>query len=432
METVAVVGGGLAGSEAAWQLASHGIRVHLFEMRPATSTPAHVTGELAEIVCSNSLGSDESGTGAALLKEELRALGSLLLQIADSVRVPAGKALAVDRALFGKKATEIITTHPLIEVHREEMKELPASPAIVATGPLTSDAMASQVQEFTGKQNLHFYDASSPIVLGESISLEKVFRASRYNRGNDYLNCPLNRDEYIAFREALLGGELASVRDFDKINFFEGCLPVEELAVRGEDTMRFGPLKPVGLVDPLTGRQPYAVVQLRQDDLAGEHFNIVGFQSRLTWGEQKRIFSMIPGLEHAEYVSHGKVHRNTYINAPACLGQMFESLKRPALFIAGTLAGVEGYTECIASGLLSARCLIARIENRPFDPPPSTTAIGALSRYLQQADWKHFQPANFSFGLLDSLVKQIRAKDARRQALVERARSDFAAWMPNP
>jgi methylenetetrahydrofolate--tRNA-(uracil-5-)-methyltransferase len=398
-------------------------------MRPTQTTPAHTTADLAEIVCSNSLGSDEVGTAPALLKEELRALGSELIRVADSVRVPAGKALAVDRAQFSRRVTEVVSAHPLIEIIRDEVTRIPEAPAILATGPLTSPALASQVQEFTGRQNLYFYDASSPIVLAESVDLTKAFRASRYGRGSDYLNCPLERDEYLALRDALHTGEKAAVHEFDKLIFFEGCLPIEELAARGEDTMRFGPLKPVGLVDPRSGRQPYAVIQLRQDDLAAEHYNMVGFQSRLKWGEQKRIFTMIPGLEQAEFVSFGKVHRNSYINSPAILGKSFETLKRPGLHIVGTLAGVEGYTECIASGLIAARQLAARLCDGDFELPPPTTALGALCRYLEQADWKHFHPVNFSFGLLEPIEKHIRNKEARRLALVERARAHFEQWM---
>jgi len=429
MQPIKVVGGGMAGSEAALQLASVGIPVCLYEMRPSTMTPAHSTGDFAEIVCSNSFGSDEAGTAPALLKEELRALGSFLLGIADSVRVPAGKALAVDRARFRQEVTRAIASEPRIEIVREELTEIPTPPAIIASGPLTSDPLATALEQLTGRNSLHFYDASAPIVFADSIDREAVFRASRYGRGDDYLNCALTRDQYLAFRDALLSGVRAAVHDFDRLPFFEGCLPIEELAARGEDTMRFGPLKPVGLVDPRTGLQPYAVAQLRQDDIAGEHYNMVGFQSRLAWGEQRRIFRTLPGLEQAEFVSLGKVHRNTYINAPACLTKYFESRLAPGLFVAGTLAGLEGYTECMASGLLAARFLAARCTSRALTAPPPVTATGALVRYLEQADWKNFQPFNFSFGLLDPLERPIRQKERRRQAFVGRAREAFAGWM---
>lgn len=428
MNTIAVVGAGLAGSEAAWQLAARGFQVRLYEMRPTVPTPAHSTSDFAEIVCSNSFGSDEAGTAAALLKEELRALGSLLLLVADEVRVPAGKALAVDRTLFSRAVTERVLGHPRIDVIREELESLPEPPAIIASGPLTSARLAESLQAFTGRQNLSFYDASSPIVLAETIDEGKVFRQSRYGRGNDYLNCAMDRAQYLAFREAMLAAEKATVHEFDKINYFEGCLPIEELAARGEDTMRFGPMKPVGLVDPATGRQPYAVVQLRQDDIAADHYNMVGFQSRMKWGEQKRVFRMLPGLENAEFARFGRVHRNTYINAPAILTAAFECQKQTGLFIAGTLAGVEGYTECIASGLVSALTLASHLGGSDFSLPPPATAIGALCRYISHADWKNFQPVNFSFGLLDPLEKHIRSREARRVALVERARASMAAW----
>lgn len=428
MNRVTVVGAGLAGSEAAWQLAAAGVHVRLFEMRPGIPTQAHHTGDFAEIVCSNSLGSDESGTAPALLKAELRALGSHLLKIADETRVPAGKALAVDRNLFRQRVTETLTAHPLIDVIREEIVEVPEPPAIIASGPLTSDRLAERLQALTGKANLYFHDASSPIVLAETIDQTRVFRASRYGRGNDYLNSPLDREQYRRFRDELLTAERAQVHELDKINYFEGCLPIEELAVRGEDTMRFGPMKPVGLVDPATGKQPYAVVQLRQDDLAAEHFNIVGFQSRLKWGEQKRVFGMLPGLEQAEFVRFGRVHRNTYLNAPAIITPGFEWRVRPGLFIAGTLIGVEGYTECVASGLIGARAMIARLSGREFQPPPPTTALGALTRYMAAADWRNFQPVNFSFGLLDPLQQHVRGRAARREALVHRSRLHFDEW----
>ncbi|MEW6365205.1 MAG: methylenetetrahydrofolate--tRNA-(uracil(54)-C(5))-methyltransferase (FADH(2)-oxidizing) TrmFO [Acidobacteriota bacterium] len=429
MARVTIVGAGLAGSEAAYQLASRQIPVRLCEMRPRTMTQAHTTADFAEIVCSNSLGSDEPGTAAALLKEEIRSLGSLLLRIADSVRIPAGKALAVDRRGFSLGVTEAVGSMDLVEIVNEEVTAVPDPPAIIASGPLTSDRLAAALQDLTGKQNLSFYDASSPIVLAESIDIARVFRASRYDRGSDYLNCPMNRDQYLPFREALLQGQKAEVHEFDKIPYFEGCLPIEELAARGEDTMRFGPMKPVGLIDPRTGERPYAVVQLRQDDLAADHYNLVGFQTRLKWGEQRRIFGMIPGLERAEFVRHGRVHRNTYINSPALLDPFFETRRKAALFIIGTLAGVEGYVECVASAVVAATRLAAALDGHNITPPPPTTALGALGRYISSADWKNYQPINFSFGLLDPLARQIRNRDGRRAALVERARQDLARWI---
>ena len=352
---VTIVGGGLAGCEAAWQLARRGVAVDLFEMRPVQGTPVHQTGDLAELVCSNSLRGNALDQGAGLLKEEMRRLGSLVVKVADAVAVPAGSALAVDRALFARRMTEAIEALPLVTIHRREVLRIPDDPVtIVATGPLTADTLAADLAAFVGQTHLHFYDAVSPVVEADSIDLEKVFRASRYGKGgDDYLNCPLDEAQYAAFHQALTGAECATLHDFEREFFFEGCLPVEVIASRGKDTLRFGPMKPVGLVDPRTGRRPHAVVQLRQDDLAATHWSVVGFQTQLKWGEQKRVFRMIPGLEQAEFVRFGMIHRNTFVNAPLVLEPTFETRRRRGLFFAGQMSGVEGYVESAASGLVA-------------------------------------------------------------------------------
>jgi len=418
-----IVGGGLAGCEAAWQLARRGVRVDLHEMRPVRQTPVHRTADLGELVCSNSLRGDALDQAAGLLKEEMRRLGSLVLQVADSVRVPAGSALAVDRALFARRLTEAIESLPQVTVHREEVLRIPDDPVtIVATGPLTSDALAAGIEAFVGRDHLHFFDAVSPVVESDSIDRAKAFRAARYGKGgDDYLNCPLDEDEYRAFHGALITAECATLHDFEKNLFFEGCLPVEVIASRGEDTLRFGPMRPVGLVDPRTGKRPYAVVQLRQDDLAASHWSIVGFQTQLKWGEQKRVFRMVPALAGAEFVRYGVVHRNTYVNAPLTLEATFETRRRRGLFFAGQMSGVEGYVESAASGLVAG--IGAAFRARGASPPafPEETALGALGRYVARSDPDHYQPANIAFGLLPELPHRVRDKAKKRLAMARRA-----------
>ncbi len=420
---VTIVGGGLAGCEAAWQLARRGVRVELFEMRPVRPTPVHHTGDLGELVCSNSLRGDALDQAAGLLKEEMRRLGSLVIQVADAVRVPAGSALAVDRALFARRLTEAIESLPQVTVRREEVLRIPDDPVvIVATGPLTSDALAADVAAFVGQSHLHFFDAVSPVVEADSIDLSRSFRAARYGKGgDDYLNCPLDEEQYRAFHQALTTAECATLHDFEKGLFFEGCLPVEVIASRGEATLRFGPMRPVGLVDPRTGKRPYAVVQLRQDNLAASHWSIVGFQTQLKWGEQKRVFRTIPALEGAEFVRYGVIHRNTYVNAPLTLEPTFETRGRTGLFFAGQMSGVEGYVESAASGLVAG--IGAALRARGASPPvfPEATGLGALGRYVARSDPDHYQPANIAFGLLPELPHRVRDKAKKRLAMSQRA-----------
>ncbi|MCG6922266.1 MAG: methylenetetrahydrofolate--tRNA-(uracil(54)-C(5))-methyltransferase (FADH(2)-oxidizing) TrmFO [Acidobacteria bacterium] len=420
---VRIVGGGLAGCEAAWQLARRGVSVDLHEMRPVRATPVHQSSDLAELVCSNSLRGNALDQAAGLLKEEMRRLGSLVLRVAEDVRVPAGSALAVDRGLFARRITEAIESRPEIRVHREEVARIPDDPVtIVATGPLTSQALADQVGAFVGRGHLYFFDAVSPVVEAESIDHDTVFRASRYGKGgDDYLNCPFGEEEYRRFHEALVSAECTSGHDFEKGLFFEGCLPVEVIASRGRDTLRFGPMKPVGLTDPRTGRRPHAVVQLRQDNLAASHYSIVGFQTHLTWGEQKKVFRMIPGLEDAAFVRYGMIHRNTYINAPLVLEPTFETRRRPGLFFAGQMSGVEGYVESAASGILAGIGASFRAHGRQPTAFPEDTALGALGRYIARSDPEGYQPANIAFGLLPALERRVRDKKRRRVALAHRA-----------
>jgi methylenetetrahydrofolate--tRNA-(uracil-5-)-methyltransferase len=427
---ITIVGGGLAGCEAAWQLARRGVRVELLEMRPVRQTPVHHTGDLGELVCSNSLRGDALDQAAGLLKEEMRRLGSLVVQVADSVRVPAGSALAVDRALFARRLTEAIESLPQVTVRRQEVLRIPDDAVtIVATGPLTSDALAADVAAFVGQAHLHFFDAVSPVVDADSIDLSRAFRAARYGKGgDDYLNCPLDEEQYRTFHDALTTAECAALHDFEKGLFFEGCLPVEVIASRGEDTLRFGPMKPVGLVDPRTRRRPYAVVQLRQDDLAASHWSIVGFQTQLKWGEQKRVFRMIPGLETAEFVRYGIIHRNTYVNAPLTLEPTFETRKRQGLFFAGQMSGVEGYVESAASGLVAGIGAAARARGASPAVLPVETALGALGRYVARSDPDHYQPANIAFGLLPELPHRVRDKAKKRLAMAHRALEALARF----
>jgi methylenetetrahydrofolate--tRNA-(uracil-5-)-methyltransferase len=456
--TVHIIGGGLAGTEAAWQAARQGVSVALYEMRPARATLVHKTDRLAELVCSNSFRGDKLDNAVGLLKEEMRRLGSLVMQAADASRVPAGAALAVDRDRFSAAVTDAIGAHPRISLQRREVSAVPPpssgiSPLIVATGPLTSDALSKEIAAFVGREHLYFYDAISPIVLAETIDRSKVFRASRWDRDvwqapvasdassaggpacarddgqGDYLNCPLTKDEYARFYEALVKAESATVHDFDKERFFEGCLPIEVMAHRGVDTLRFGPMKPVGLSDPRTGRQPYAVVQLRQDTLAGDHFSLVGFQTQLKWSEQARVLRMIPGLEQAEFVRFGMVHRNTYINGPKALHDTWQSRFRPDVLFAGQISGVEGYVESAASGLLAGFNAARLAVGAAPVSAPRTTAIGALAYYVSHADPAHYEPSNITFGIMPPLEQGPRQRAARKIALASRALDDLAHWM---
>lgn len=426
-----IIGGGLAGTEAAWQAAQRGIHVCLYEMRPVRQTPAHVTDRLAELVCSNSLGSDLPDRAPGLLKAELRRLDSLIIAVAEGAAVPAGGALAVDREKFAADVTQRIEAHPLIEVRREEVIEIPNTPTIIASGPLTSDALAESIAALSGKEYLYFYDAVSPIVETESINMDIAFRASRYGRGEqeegDYINCPLTEAQYQAFVTALGEAEQIELKQFEKEDehFFEMCLPVEVLARRGDKALAFGPLRPVGLIDPHTGRRPYAVVQLRQDNLAGTLYNIVGFQTNLRWGEQRRVFRMIPGLENAEFMRYGMMHRNTYINAPKLLKPTMQWHNRSDLFFAGQITGVEGYMGNAATGLLAGLNLARLLHGQPPITLPPTTMLGALCHYVTHAEPKDFQPMKANFGLIPPLEKKIRNKKARYQAYVERALQDL-------
>lgn len=453
---IRIIGGGLAGCEAAWQAASRGVPVTIYEMRPVRPTEVHKTDRLAELVCSNSFRGDKLDNAVGLLKEEMRRLDSLVMHAAEIARVPAGAALAVDRELFARTVTQAIQDHPLITLSREEITSIPdatsASPVIVATGPLTSPELSAAIVRLVGSEHLYFYDAISPIVLAETIDMGKVFRASRWNRnsrqsavgqsqsvvdgktcgvddgGGDYLNCPMNSTEYRAFYAALTSAESATIHDFDREKFFEGCLPIEVMAHRGEDTLRFGPMKPVGLTDPRTGRQPYAAVQLRQDNLAGDHYSLVGFQTQLKWGEQARVLKMIPGLEQAEFVRFGMVHRNTYINGPTVLHETWQTRANPSLFFAGQISGVEGYVESAASGLIAGRNAAALALGEVLRVPPRATAIGALAFYVSHANPNDYQPTNITFGIMEPPPGAIRDKLKRKLAIAERALEALAAW----
>ena len=430
--TLSVIGGGLAGCEAAWQAAIRGMQVNLYEMRPHVSTPAHQTGYLAELVCSNSLGSDLPDRAPGLLKRELRELGSLVLRCADVSAVPAGGALAVGREAFSRMVTETIEAHPLITVLRERVDAVPATgPIIVATGPLTSPDLAGSIADLAGQEQLYFYDAMAPIVTLESIDQTKVFRASRYDRGDgDYINCPLTQEQYDCFVAALVAAERIPLRDFEREDkrFFEACLPVEVLAVRGHDALAFGPLKPIGLRDPRTGKRPHAVVQLRQDNLAGSLYNLVGFQTNLRWPEQRRVFAMIPGLEHAEWVRFGQMHRNTFINAPKLLRPSMVWRQRDDLFFGGQIVGTEGYVASTASGLVAGLNASRLARGEPLIEFPPTTMIGALTHYVAEAAVAGFQPMKPNFGLLPALLPAVRNKRKRHAAHAERSRNDLAAF----
>jgi methylenetetrahydrofolate--tRNA-(uracil-5-)-methyltransferase len=433
--TVHIVGGGLAGSEAAWQAAESGVDVVIHEMRPVRPTAVHKTDALAELVCSNSFRADKIDNAVGLIKEEMRRLGSIVMRCADRARVPAGAALAVDRHVFAQAVTDAVGGHPRIRISREEVLEVPGpewSPVIIATGPLTSDSLSQSIQKMVGEQHLAFYDAISPIVLAESIDMSKVYRASRWERGTtdegDYLNCPMSKDEYDAFYQALVRAESATVHDFDAVKFFEGCLPIEVMAHRGEGTLRFGPMKPVGLKDPRTDRLPYAVVQLRQDTLAGDHYSLVGFQTQIKWGDQARVLRMIPGLEQAEFVRFGMVHRNTYICGPKVLLPTWQTRHRADLLFAGQVSGVEGYVESAASGLLAGRNAAAIAKGEAPQAPPRTTAIGSLAYYVSHADPKNYQPTNITHGIMPPLDQPPRDKMKKKLMIAERALADLEAF----
>lgn len=432
MAEVSVVGGGLSGSEAAYQLAERGHEVTLYEMRPVQRTPAHQTELLAEVVCTNSFKSTDPNTAHGLLKTEMRALGSLLLRVAESTSVPGGTALVVDREEFARQMTEAIRAHPRITVAREEVRELPTGPAIVATGPLTSDALSTSIRAALGDEGLAFFDAIAPIVSNESLNHEVVFPATRWGKGegDDYLNAPFTKEQYDAFIEALKGAQSYEGHDWENVPYFEGCLPIEVMAARGEDTLRFGPMKPVGLPVPQWGgKRAHAILQLRREDRAGQMWNLVGFQTRLKIPEQKRVLSMIPGLEEVEFLRFGSIHRNTYLNFPARLTAHGSLRDRPELIFAGQLTGVEGYTESTAVGILAAVNLDRIVRGlEPVTPPP-TTMLGALMRYLREADPAHFQPMNSNFGLLEPLEGAPRDKQQKREKLSARARADFRGWM---
>lgn len=426
-DRVTVIGGGLAGCECAYQLARRGVSVDLYEMRPQRETPAHHTDRLAELVCSNSLRSDDPHHAAGLLKREMERFGSLIIESARQSAVPAGSALAVDREVFADRVTGRLAEMPQVRVHREELREIPEGQVVLATGPLTSPAMAEHLQELLGADYLYFYDAIAPIVEADSLG-PRLFAGSRYGKGgDDYLNSALSEEEYLAFYDALVGAEVLQLRDFEQKLFFEGCLPIEEIARRGPDTLRFGPMKPVGIETP-DGRKPYAVVQLRQDDLAKSQYNMVGFQSRMTWGDQKRVLRMIPGLESARFVRMGQIHRNTFINSPTHLDPFFRLRSLPRVRIAGQITGVEGYLESAATGLMVGVLLALQRESRQVPIFGTTTALGSLVRHVNESDPHDFQPANVNYGLFDELAERVRGRDKRR-VLAQRALSDIEDWI---
>lgn len=426
---ITVIGGGLAGSEAAWQVAQRGVRVTLYEMRPAVMTPAHRTSHLAELVCSNSLGSNLPDRAPGLLKEELRTLHSLILACADGNAVPAGGALAVGREAFSQAVTARVESHPLISLRREELQRIPPEGIVVlATGPLTSPALTQEISALAGQEHLYFYDAMAPIVTLESVDMGRAFRASRYGRGEqDYINCPMTHEEYERFVDELLKAETMPLRDFEREDphFFEACLPVEVIARRGREAMAFGPLKPVGLTDPRTGYRPYAVVQLRQDNLTGTLYNLVGFQTNLKWGEQKRVFSLIPGLEHAEFVRYGQMHRNTFLNSPALLDASMECRRRRGLFFGGQITGTEGYIGSTGSGYVAGLNAARLVRGLPLLAFPPTTMLGALCQYVSSAEQTHFQPMKPNFGLMPPLEVSRRRKRERDAAYAERSLADL-------
>jgi methylenetetrahydrofolate--tRNA-(uracil-5-)-methyltransferase len=459
MKQVRIIGAGLAGSEAAWQCARRGVAVELYEMRPVRKTPAHQTGDFAELVCSNSLKSDSENTAPWLLKEEMRRAGSLLLEIARECAVPAGHALAVDRTTFAAKVTEAVSREPLITLRREEVTHVDENQiTVIATGPLTSDALAKEIGRLSGagkegsagaaddsragapaphqpgheslSHALYFYDSISPIVEADSIDMSKVYLAARYDKGTaDYINCPMSREEYDRFYDALIGAESVEERDWEKLNYFEGCLPIEEIARRGRDTLRFGPMKPVGLRDPRTGKPPHAVVQLRQENLRADSYNLVGFQNHLKFGDQGRVLRLIPGLENARFLRYGQIHRNTYINGPTLLRDTLQMKAHPSVLFAGQICGVEGYVESIATGLMAGiHAAILALGAQPV-APPRASAFGSLMHYVTQADPKNFQPANITFDLLPALERRIRDRQERHRLQCEAALHAFDPWL---
>jgi methylenetetrahydrofolate--tRNA-(uracil-5-)-methyltransferase len=431
MPPVRIIGAGLAGSEAAWQCARRGVAVELFEMRPVRSTPAHQTADFAELVCSNSLKSDSENTAPWLLKEEMRRAGSRVLEIARQCAVPAGHALAVDRTAFAAKVTDAITREPLITVRREEVTQINEDQLnIIATGPLTSDALSQEVARLSGASHLYFYDSISPIVEADSIDMARVYLAARYDKGTaDYINCPMSRDDYDRFYEALTTAESVEAHDWEKLNYFESCLPIEEIARRGRDTLRFGPMKPVGLKNPRTGQIPYAVVQLRQENLRADSYNLVGFQNHLKFGEQARVLRLIPGLENARFLRYGQIHRNTYINAPTLLLETLQMKLHPQVLFAGQICGVEGYTESIATGLMAGLHAAALVVGTQPVPPPRATAFGSLTHYITHADPAKFQPANITFDLLPPLDQKVRDRQERHRQQCQLALKDFDSWL---
>src|ERR1700738_4338714 len=449
MKRIRILGAGLAGSEAAWQCARRGVAVELFEMRPVRATPAHQTDDFAELVCANSLKSDSENPAPWLLKEGMRRAGSRLLEIARETAVPAGHALAVDRAEFSRKVTEAISREPLITIRRQEVMQVePGDLTMIATGPLTSDALSREIVRLSSSpdsaggvgsdpsrgeapppHNLYFYDSISPIVEADSIDMGKVYLAARYDKGSaDYINCPMSKDEYDVFYDALLAAQSVEQKDWEKLNYFESCLPIEEIARRGRDTLRFGPMKPVGLKDPRTGRIPYAAVQLRQENLRADSYNLVGFQNHLKFGEQARVLRLIPGLESARFLRYGQIHRNTYINSPTLLSSTLQMKEHPRVLFAGQICGVEGYVESIATGLIAGMNAAALATGGEPAPPPRTTAFGSLVHYITHAESKNFQPANITFDLLPALDRKVRDRKERHRLQCELALHEFDAW----
>ena len=435
MNDIIVIGGGLAGVEAAWQAANDGVRVHLYEMRPVRPTPAHRTDKLAEIVCSNSLKSDEPGTASYLLKEELRRGDSLVMEAAAASRVPAGAALAVDRDRFADYVTKRIESHPNIEIIREEFKSISRDDVtIIATGPLTSDTLANEIMKLTGDDQLYFYDAIAPIVAADSVDQSIAFRAARYGKGgDDYLNCPFDESQYARFYQALIEAKSVPLQRFEETRWFESCLPIEELARRGIDTLRYGPMKPVGLIDPRAGRQPYAVVQLRQENLMADAYSLVGFQNHLRYGEQARVLRTVPGLEHAEFLQFGQIHRNTYINGPRVLAATMQMRAHQNIFFAGQITGVEGYIESVAMGWLAGKNAARLVQHNELLEAPLRSAIGALARYVSSAETKNYQPVNITFALLEPLSDNergsVKRKRDRHQLQVELALKEWDEWL---
>lgn len=429
---VKIIGAGLAGSEAAWQCARRGIAVDLYEMRPVRTTPAHETGNFAELVCSNSLKSDTENTAPWLLKEEMRRAGSLLMEIARESQVPAGHALAVDRDIFAQKVTAALEREPFIRIHREEVTSVEETDdiTVIATGPLTSDALSQEIARLSGSNHLFFYDSISPIVEADSIDMSRVYLAARYDKGTaDYINCPFTKEEYDRFYDALIEAQSVEEKDWEKLNYFESCLPIEEIGRRGRDTLRFGPMKPVGLRDPKSGKTPYAVVQLRQENLRADSYNIVGFQNHLKFGEQARVLRLIPGLENAKFLRYGQIHRNTYINSPALLMETLQMREHPRVMFAGQISGVEGYVESIATGLMAGIHAVALFNEQQPIAPPRPTAFGSLTNYIVHAETKAFQPANITFDLLPQWPDKIRDKKLRHEKQCELALQEFEGWL---